>query len=353
MNAARTSVPESRDDAERATGDVATSIVLPAYEEAGNLGPLCSEILEVVASDEMADFRPVEIIVVDDGSTDDTGAVIRELADKHDAVRGIFLQRNFGQSAALQAGFDRARGEYVVTLDADGQNNPADIPTLLETLTDGYDCVSGWRTERRDPVSKRVPSKIQTVLATFTGPEIHDFGCTLKAYRRTAVSSIQLHGEGHRYIPAKLYDRGFRITEVPVDHRPREHGSTKYGPARLLRGFVDLGFNVFWNRYGTRPFHLLGGIGVILLLIGGTLGVHAVISKYVFGASLFPHLPRLILIVGLVVFGFQMVMFGLIAEMVSRLLYRDEAPYRIAAVYDGQGEEQEGDTGAETDAEIG
>jgi glycosyltransferase involved in cell wall biosynthesis len=313
-----------------------TSIVMPAYDERGNLRPLVEEIVDVLETQAMADFRPFEVVVVDDGSADGTDAVIRDLADEYGSFRGVFLRRNFGQSAALAAGFDEARGEFVVTLDADGQNDPADIPTLLSRLEDGYDCVSGWRKDRQDPLSKTIPSAIQTRLSMYTGPDIHDFGCTLKAYRREAVEEIQLRGEGHRYIPAKLYDRGFAITEEPVNHRPRRHGSTKYGLGRLVRGFVDLGFNVFWNKYSMRPLHLLGGLGVVFLVAGGLLGGHAVLMKYAFGERLAPHLPRLVLTVLLVLFGFQLVMFGVLAEMLTRLLYRDETPYRIEQVYAGE-----------------
>lgn len=315
--------------------DVVTSIVLPAYNEVGNLRPLIEEIVEVAESEAMADYRPIEILLIDDGSSDGTVEVIRDLADEYDAVAGIFLRRNFGQSAALCAGFDTAAGDYVVPLDADGQNNPADIPRLLDRLEEGYDCVSGWRKDRDDPISKTIPSSIQTYLATFTGPDIHDFGCTLKAYRREAVDDLNLRGEGHRYIPAKLYDRGFKITELPVDHRPRKHGSTKYGTGRLVRGFVDLAFNIFWNKYSMRPMHLMGGLGLLLLAIGGLIGSHAVFMKYVLGDELLPHLPRLILAVALVIFGFQLLMFGVLAEMLTKIHYKGEAPYRIQSVERG------------------
>ncbi|WP_114576538.1 glycosyltransferase family 2 protein [Saliphagus sp. LR7] len=325
-----------RGDARR----VRTSIVLPAYNERGNVEALVEEIVAVADGAEMAQFRPVEIVVVDDGSTDGTREVIRELAASHDRFRGVFLTRNFGQSAALCAGLDEADGEFVVTLDADGQNDPADVPRLLSRLLEGYDCVSGWRRDRQDPLSKTLPSRIQTSLARFTGPKIHDFGCTLKAYRREAVEELQLRGEGHRYIPAKLYNRGFAIAEEPVAHRPRTAGTTSYGTGRLLRGFVDLGFHVFWNRYSMRPLHFLGGTGVCLLGLGGLLGSHAVVMKYALGASLLPHLPRLVLVVALILFGFQLVMFGVLAEMQSRLLHRETRPYRIARIEGGEPEGQ-------------
>ncbi|WP_248517287.1 glycosyltransferase family 2 protein [Salinarchaeum laminariae] len=318
--------------------DVVTSIVLPAYNEVGNLRPLIEEIVDVVAGEAMAAYRPVEILLVDDGSTDGTADVIRELTAEYDAVAGIFLRRNFGQSAALCAGFDTAAGDYVVPLDADGQNNPADIPMLLDRLGDGYDCVSGWRRDRDDPITKTIPSGIQTYLARFTGPDIHDFGCTMKAYRSEAVAELNLRGEGHRYIPAKLYDRGYKITEEPVDHRPRTHGSTKYGAGRLVRGFVDLAFNIFWNKYSMRPMHIMGGIGLLLLAVGGLIGSHAVFMKYALGDALLPHLPRLVLAVALILFGFQMLMFGILAEMLTKIHYKGEVPYRIQSVERGDDE---------------
>jgi glycosyltransferase involved in cell wall biosynthesis len=253
----------------------------------------------------------------------------------------VFLRRNFGQSAALAAGIDHATGEYVVTMDADGQNDPADIPRLLSELSEGYDCVSGWRRDRDDPLRKTVPSAIQGRLARWTGPDIHDFGCTLKAYRAVGLDDIDLYGEGHRYIPAKLYRRGYDITELPVDHRPRTAGETKYGTRRLLKGFVDLLFHAFWTRFATRPSHFLGGIGLFLAGIGGLIGGHAVLIKYAFGASLAPRTPRLLLSIGLVLFGFQLLMFGFLAEMIVKQQYRHDRPYRVRTVVgdDATGEE--------------
>ncbi len=337
MNRSRVATEPIADDADhdRDTPAVTTSIVLPAYNEAANLPRVVEELMETVESPAMDAYRPVEVIIVDDGSTDHTERVIAELAADHSPVTGLTLTRNFGQSAALLAGLDHAEGEYVVTLDADGQNNPADIPTLLDRLQDGYDCVSGWRRDRQDPPSKTVPSKIQTYLATLTGPDIHDFGCTLKAYRAEAVADLQLHGEGHRYIPAQLYDRGFRITEEPVDHRPRRHGESKYGASRLVRGFVDLGFRIFWNRFGMRPMHFLGGLGLLSATIGGLIGTHAVAMKVFFGEPLTPHLPRLLLVIAMILFGLHLLTFGIIAEMLTEVRYRNEAPYRVARTYEG------------------
>jgi glycosyltransferase involved in cell wall biosynthesis len=312
-----------------------TSIVLPAYNEAGNLGPLVAELLETIKSAEMAPYRPAEMVIVDDGSTDDSRKKLRSLASEHDALTVLFLAQNFGQSAALAAGIDNATGEYIITMDADRQNDPADIPALLGDLDSGYDCVSGWRKEREDPLAKTVPSRIQTYLARLTGPDIHDFGCTLKAYRAAALCEVNLYGEGHRYIPAKLHKRGYAMTERAVGHRPRTEGSTKYGWRRLLKGFMDLLFHIFWNRYSTRPLHFLGSVGILLMSAGGLIGLHAVLIKYIQGASLVPKLPRLILVTAMVLFGLQLVMFGFLAEMVSKTHYEDRDPYRIGTIVTG------------------
>jgi len=309
------------------------SVVAPAYNEAANLPDLVDELTTVL--DEFQAYRPFEIVIVDDGSTDDTERVLGTLAETVDPVRSITLARNFGQSAALAAGIEHVRGEVVVTIDADGQNDPADIPRLLGVLEDGYDCVSGNRADRQDSLSKRVPSEIQTHLAKATGPDINDFGCTLTAYRRSALEDISLYGEGHRYIPAELYDKGYAITEIDVNHRPREHGQSRYGVGRLLRGFVDLVWHLIWNRYSTRPMHLLGGGGVLLFGLGMLLGVVSVVQRYAFGVPLGPRTPRLILTALLVLFGVQLLVFGVIVEYLSRMYYREADEYRVKRVLDG------------------
>ncbi|WP_158055587.1 glycosyltransferase family 2 protein [Halorussus halophilus] len=317
-------VDSHRTSTEGETSDsMQVSVVIPAYNERGNLEDLLTEIADVFEADEMARYTPYEVVIVDDGSTDGTRQQLRDLIEEHSSLRVVFLTRNFGQSAALAAGIDNSLGKYIITMDADLQNDPADVPRLLAKLRKGYDCVSGWRRDRDDPLSKTIPSKIQTYLATLTGPNIHDFGCTLKAYRGDTLRSIDIYGEGHRYIPAKLHNKGYRITELEVNHRPREHGETKYGFQRLIRGFVDLLFHIFWNRYSTRPLHILGGLGVLMVCTGGLIGAHAVVSKYAFGTELLPRTPRLILTVALILFGFQMLMFGLLTETLVKLYYED------------------------------
>jgi len=307
------------------------SVIAPAYNEADNIGPFLQELIDVL--DRLDAYQPYEIILVDDGSGDDTGELVYRAASLYEQVTAILLSRNFGQSSALAAGIEHANGECVVTMDSDGQNDPADIPALLDGLSAGYDCVSGWRQNRRDPWHKRWPSAVQTWLAKLTGPDINDFGCTLKAYRREALDSICLYGEGHRYIPAKLHDAGYSVTEQPVNHRPRERGESKYGPGRLVRGFADLVWHVLWNHYSSRPFHLFGGAGFGLMVLGGVIGSTAVIHNWIDPAvGLQPYLPQLLLSVGIVLFGLLTVMFGTIMEFLTRMYYDDRTEYRVEQV---------------------
>lgn len=308
------------------------SVVAPCYNEAGNLTPLVREISDALTEQAPDTYRPYEVLLVDDGSTDETRQEIRELAALFEEVEGVFLTRNFGQSGALSAGIEHARGRYVVTIDADLQNDPADIPRLLARLQDGYDCVSGWRRDRDDPLSKTIPSRIQTRLAKRTGPDINDFGCTLTAYRARALEDVDLRGERHRYIPSQLHEAGYRIDELEVEHRPRANGETKYGTGRLVRGFVDLVYHWFRHRYGARPMHLLGGLGFVLLTVGGFVGGVSVIQRYLLATPLTPRLPRLIFVSLAIVTGLLFVGFGFLAEMVSELQYQDGETYRVERV---------------------
>jgi glycosyltransferase involved in cell wall biosynthesis len=307
---------------------IAVSVVAPAYNEAPNIEPLVAEIRTALT--DAAACRPFEIVLVDDGSDDGTAERIRTLAADEPLVRGVILKRNVGQSAALDAGIDAAQGGIVVPIDADRQHDPADIPRLVARLGDGYDCVSGWRRERQDPLRKRVPSRIQTTLAQWTGPDIHDFGCTLTAYRAAALADLDLRGEGHRYIPARLYAAGHRVTELEVNHRERAAGETKYGVGRLGRGFADLLYHVFLGRWRDRPMHLFGVSGVVLWAVGVALGTGLLAQNYLFGVDLLPNLPQLILAVALTLFGFGLLAFGVIVEVLTDLRYRDSEPYRVA-----------------------
>ncbi|MEF8834903.1 MAG: glycosyltransferase [Candidatus Thermoplasmatota archaeon] len=301
------------------------SVILPVYNEEKNLQKLYDELYGVMTDN----YDEWEVIFVDDGSTDSSYEIMRKLRDKDSHVKIVKFRKNFGQSAALSAAIDYADGEVIVSLDADIQNDPKDIPKLVDKLEGGYDCVSGWRKNRKDPIGKRLASWIQTHLSMKTGPEIHDFGCTLKAYRKEAIKSVNIYGEGHRYIPAKLHKNGYKITEMVVNHRPRKHGKTKYGFNRLFKGFFDLLFSYFWNQFSGRPLHFLGGLGSLFMFFGFLIGFYRVIMKYAFGESILPHLGQLLLSVALVLFGFLIFMFGILAEMLSKIYYEDRKPYVV------------------------
>jgi len=314
--------------AESATPEC-VSVVIPAYNEAQNLTALVQETADALTDGPAERF---EIIIVDDGSTDETAEKGTHLAELYDAVTFLELSRNFGQSPALAAGIDAAHGDVIVPMDGDGQNDPADIPALVGRLMDGYDCVSGNRADRDDPLAKRLPSSVQTRLAKLTGPDINDFGCTLTAYRAAALRHVDLYGEEHRYIPSQLYHNGFRIDEMEVNHRPREHGESRYGAGRLVRGFSDLVFHLLWNRYSTRPFHLFGGAGFVAMALGFVLGGYYVAAKYLAGAALAPNLPQLLLSVGLVLSGMVVVLFGIVIQFLTRIHYQDRPEYRVERV---------------------
>jgi len=304
--------------------------VVPVYNERANIPPLYEEI-EAVFDGGLAGYSH-EVIWVEDGSDDGTAQLIDHMAANADHVRAIHLARNWGQSAALAAGFDESAGRIIVPMDGDLQNDPADIPALVAGIEDGADCVSGNRAERDDPWHKTIPSAVQTRLAKLTGPDIDDFGCTLTAYRAGALSDIDLYGEEHRYIPAQLHDRGYEITQLEVNHRPREHGESRYGVGRLVRGFVDLLFHWFWVRYSSKPMHIVGAPALALLGGGMLLGGHMAVLRLAFGEPLAPHLPRLVLVALLVLSGLLLLTLGVLAEMLTVLLYRDEREYRIERV---------------------
>lgn len=309
-----------------------TSVVIPVYNEVENIPPLVEEISETLESDTLADYRPYEIIFVEDGSDDGTEDLVDQLAFEFDEICAVHLKRSWGQSTALAAGIDEAAGDIIITMDGDRQNDPHDIPWLLAELADGADCVSGWRKDRNDPWHKTIPSAIQTRLAKATGPDINDFGCTLTAYRAEAIDEVDLRGERHRYIPAVLHDLGYEIREVEVNHRPREHGESRYGVGRLIRGFVDLLYHVFRVRYSTRPMHIFGGLGLLIFGLGIGLGMLLVGQRYLAGIALNTMLPKLLLSVSMTLFGFGMLAVGLVTELLTELLYADERPYRIDEV---------------------
>jgi glycosyltransferase involved in cell wall biosynthesis len=288
------------------------SVVVPVHDEERSVALLYDELRSALEPLE----TPWEAIFVDDGSTDGTFAALTRLHNSADNVRVVRLRRNFGKAAALRAGFDQAQGETVVTIDGDLQDDPAEIPRLLAKLEEGFDLVSGWKTRRRDPLSRRVLSRIfNRVTGAFSGVHLHDMNCGLKAYRAEVVRGLRLYGELHRFIPVLAHYRGFRIAELPVNHRPREHGRSRYGVERYLRGFLDLLTVSFIGRYRHRPLHLFGGLGLILGAFGTAILIYLTVLKALGNAI--GHRPLLMLGVLLVVIGLQFFSLGLISEMIT------------------------------------
>ena len=308
------------------------SVVVPVHDEERSVALLYDELRSAL---EPLD-TPWEAIFVDDGSTDGTFSALTRLHAAEQNVRVVRLRRNFGKAAALVAGFDQARGETVVTIDGDLQDDPAEIPRLLAKLDEGFDLVSGWKTHRRDPLSRRILSRIfNRVTSAFSGVRMHDMNCGLKAYRAEVVHGLRLYGELHRFIPVLAHYRGFRIAELPVNHRPREHGRSRYGVERYVRGFLDLLTVSFIGRYRHRPLHLFGGLGLILGFFGSAILVYLTVVKLLGHAI--GQRPLLLLGVLLVVIGMQFFSLGLISEMITsqheeRVQERDRAELLVDEV---------------------
>jgi glycosyltransferase involved in cell wall biosynthesis len=288
------------------------SVVVPVHDEERSVALLYDELRSALEPLN----APWEAIFVDDGSTDGTFSALTRLHDAEQNVIVVRLRRNFGKAAALVAGFDQARGETVVTIDGDLQDDPAEIPRLLAKLDEGFDLVSGWKTRRRDPLSRRILSRIfNRVTSAFSGVRMHDMNCGLKAYRAEVVHGLRLYGELHRFIPVLAHYRGYRIAELPVNHRPREHGRSRYGVERYVRGFLDLLTVSFIGRYRHRPLHLFGGFGLILGFVGSAILVYLTVVKALGHAI--GQRPLLLLGVLLVVIGMQFFSLGLISEMIT------------------------------------
>jgi glycosyltransferase involved in cell wall biosynthesis len=297
------------------------SVVIPVFNEAENITTLFSQLTSVL---EELD-RSYEIIVVDDGSTDGSFEILRRLHEQDQHLSVVRLRRNFGQTAAFAAGFALAQGDVVVTLDADLQNDPADIPKLLEVIDQRYDVVSGWRVDRKDPfLSRRLPSMIANrLISEITGVHLHDYGCSLKAYRREVVKGINLYGELHRFIPAMASWLGVSIAEVPVNHRARQHGQSKYGISRTFRVLLDLLTVRFLLSYSTRPIHIFGGLGFLGFAVGTVLGLYLTFVKLVFHQDIGGR-PLLLLAILLMVVGVQLVSMGLLGELVVRTYHETQ-----------------------------
>ena len=313
------------------------SFVIPVFNEEENIPDLYREL--AAAGDKLD--RSYEMIFIDDGSKDGSYPALSRIQAADPRVKVIRLRKNFGQTAALSAGFDRARGEIIVTLDADLQNDPADAALLLAKMDEGYDIVSGWRLKRKDKlVSKKLPSKMANwIISRVTGVKLHDYGCTLKAFRADIVKRIPLYGEMHRFIPAIASTMGTSITEIPVNHRPRVHGKSKYNLSKSVRVFLDLLTVKFLLSYSTRPLQIFGLFGLIAGIIGGIIGLALSYQRLVLKVGI-GNRPLLLLAVILIVIGFQFITMGLLGEIMVRTYHEavEKHIYVVRDVLDADGD---------------
>jgi dolichol-phosphate mannosyltransferase len=308
------------------------SVVIPVYNERESLAPLYAEIAAVAQEANL----DLEVLFVDDGSRDGSWGVIQDLANRHPWVHGIRFRRNFGKASALSAGFRTAHGDVVLTLDADLQDDPREIPRFLAELDTGLDVVSGWKKIRHDPWHKVWPSRVFNAFVSWlTGVGLHDHNCGMKAYRAEVFREIRLYGELHRLIPVLAAARGFRVGEIVINHRPRKFGHSKYGVRRFIKGFLDLLTVKFLTGFGQRPQHLLGTIGIASFLLGLSGVCYLTVEWLVnlVSPGTFPPLherPLLLYAVGALLLGFQMMSMGFLAELITAYQGRDEDSYSIA-----------------------
>ncbi len=300
----------------------AISVFLPVYNEAPNLPPLHAKLDEALTKL----GRSAEIVFVDDGSTDDSLKVLREIAAKDERVRVVALKRNYGQTAAMAAGIDAARGQVLIPMDADLQNDPADIVRLLEKLDEGYDVVSGWRKNRQDKlITRKIPSMLANRLISWIGGvPLHDYGCSLKAYRRESLQDVKLYGEMHRFIPIYASWVGARVAEIPVEHHARTMGKSKYGLSRTIKVVFDLMTIKFMASYQTKPIYVFGSFGMLAFLISILAGLYAVFLK-LFHKADFVQTPLPILAIVMFAVGIQFLLMGLLAEMLVRTYHESQS----------------------------
>jgi glycosyltransferase involved in cell wall biosynthesis len=312
------------------------SVVVPIYNEVDSIPHLVESIATILRSYQIN----YEIICVDDGSKDGSTEVLTNLAKNRDDLKAVILRRNYGQTPAMAAGFDYATGQIIVTLDGDLQNDPNDIPLLLAKLEEGYDLVSGWRKNRQDDRVKRLlPSKIANwLIAKVTGVKLHDYGCSLKAYRAELVADMNLYGELHRFLPALAFIEGAKITEIPVNHHARRFGQSKYGLGRTIRVIMDLFTVFFMKKFLTRPMHIFGVYGLLSMVVGIILGTYLTILKLGFGQEIGDR-PLLILAVLFFLTGVQLLCFGLLAEILMRTYHESQKRpiYRVRTVVGDRG----------------
>lgn len=296
------------------TNKIELSVVVPLLNEEQSLSKLA-----LIVQDALSESYDFELIFVDDGSTDGSWQQIKELASNYSWIRGIQFLKNYGKSSALQTGFDESRGDIVATMDADLQDDPFEIPEMVEMVKTEYDLVSGWKKVRHDPVSKTIPSRFFNKITSWvTGIKLNDFNCGLKVYRKEVIDNIYLYGELHRYIPLLAKWEGYdKIGEKVVTHHPREYGKTKFGFSRFMHGFLDLVSLLFVNNYLQRPMHFFGSVGFLFLIIGGLINLYLAIDKIFYGANLGDR-PLLLLGVMLMVLGAQFFSIGFLGELFFR-----------------------------------
>jgi len=313
------------------SSDIKISFVIPVYNEQNSLNPLIDSIYTVLNQEKLS----AEIIFIDDGSTDHSPQLLQELKQKSKIpIVVITLRKNFGKSAALSAGTKKARGEIIVTLDADLQNDPKDLPQFIKAIDQGADLVAGWRVHRQDPLEKKIPSKIfNTVTSLMSGLHIHDFNCGYKAYRKEVLEEIALYGDMHRYTPFLAHKRGFKVIEIPVTHHPRRHDSTKYRFERYTRGALDLLTVLFLTSYLVRPMHLFGLIGTLTILFGTVSFLYLLFTRWVWGISIgsSPLLSVSFLAVGV---GMQILITGFLAELIVHWQKSPQPEFSIKQIDD-------------------
>ncbi|RMF93744.1 MAG: glycosyltransferase [Candidatus Schekmanbacteria bacterium] len=311
--------------------EIELSIVIPVYNEADNIAPLIKKIEAAIEKIR----KKCEVIFVDDGSTDGSSEILQKECLSRNNFTLIQFRKNFGQTAAISAGFDYSKGNVIITLDSDLQNDPADIPLLLEKIDEGYDVVSGWRKNRKDnPLTRNLPSAIANwIIGIATGVKLHDYGCTLKAYKKEIIQDVSLYGDLHRFIPALAAFEGAKITEIPVNHHPRQFGKSKYNLSRTWRVLFDLLTVSFLRRYKTRPLHIFGRVGLISFLLGFLISAYLTLQKFLYGIELAKR-PLLILGVLLILAGIQLLSLGILAEMQTRTYFESQKQpiYRIKKI---------------------
>lgn len=310
------------------TQEVFLSVVIPVFNEEESLPPLCAKLRAVLDPLEQS----YEIIFIDDGSTDDSFAVIRQLSDEYPSIRAVRFRRNYRKAAALATGFKEARGQVVITMDADLQDDPDEIPRLLQKLAEGCDLVSGWKKKRHDPLSKTLPSRVfNKVTSMVCGIRLHDFNCGLKAYKREVCEDAlpYLYGELYRFLPAIAHWGGYRVEEIPVQHHPRQFGYSKFGTKRLLNGFLDLMTITFVVRFMTTPMHIFGSLGLLSTLAGSLICAYVALLRIEYGNIQNRH-PLLLLGMLLVIVGIQSFSTGLLGDMIASMNQRGGKTPKIA-----------------------